>query len=121
MHKKVNRNILSRKKKADFENYGSFSHVKDLADTISAYCKVQRDSGKFSYNRRVQVCHGYLQVAVLIRRVNGKFQLMTAIEPVPMQEETGADEIFPGFVTYVTKYEPPRKIGRMTSGGLRKD
>lgn len=59
----------------------------------------------------------YLQVAVLIRRVSGNFRLMTVTEPVPMQEETAADEIFPGFVTYVTKYEPPRKIGRLISGG----
>ena len=42
---------------------------------------------------------------------------MTVIEPVPMQEETGADETFPGFVTYVTKHEPPRKMGRLISGG----
>lgn len=93
MHKKGNRNILSRKKKADFENYGSLCHVNDLADPISAYRKAQRDCGKFSCNRRVQVCHRYLQVAVLIRRVNGNFQLMTANKPVPMQEETGADKI----------------------------
>lgn len=93
--------------------------MNDLADPISAYRKAQRDCGKFSCNRRVQVSHRYLQVAVLIRRVNGNFQLMTVIEPVPMQEETGADEIFPGYVTYVTKYEPPRKIGRLISGGAR--
>jgi hypothetical protein len=30
MHKTGNRNILSRKKKAGFENYGSFSHVEWL-------------------------------------------------------------------------------------------
>ena len=60
-----------------------------------------------------------MQVAVLIRRVNGNFQLMTVIEPVNVQEETDADEIFPGLVTYVTKYEPPRKIRRFISGGAR--
>jgi len=46
-----------------------------------------------------------------------ELSLMTVIEPVPMQEETGADETFPGFVTYVTKHEPPRKMGRLISGG----
>jgi hypothetical protein len=91
IHKKGNRNLLSRKKK-DFENYGVFCHVNDLPDPISTYRKAQRDCGKFSCNRRVQVCHRYLQVAVLIRTVNGNFQLITANEPVPMQEETGVDE-----------------------------
>lgn len=58
-----------------------------------------------------------MQVAVLIRRVKGNFQLMMVIEPVPMQEETIAEEIFPGFVTSVTKHEPPRKLGGLVSGG----
>jgi hypothetical protein len=49
--------------------------------------------------------------------VKGNFQLMMVIEPVPMQEETIAEEIFPGFVTSVTKHEPPRKLGGLVSGG----
>jgi hypothetical protein len=42
---------------------------------------------------------------------------MTLIEPVPMQEETSANETIPGFVAYVTKHEPPRKLGGLISGG----
>jgi hypothetical protein len=110
MHKKGKRNILFRKKKTDFENYRSFSHVNDLADPISAYRKAQRDwqiqlqPTSTGLSQTFAGCSSYSMS-------QRELSLMTVIEPVPMQEETGADETFPGFVTYVTKYEPPRKMG----------
>jgi hypothetical protein len=57
------------------------------------------------------------KLAVFIRHVNGGFQLMVVIELVPMQEETGADEIFHGFVTYFIKYVlPPKMVGWLVAG-----
>jgi hypothetical protein len=53
-----------------------------------------------------------VKLAVLIWRFNADFQLTVVIELVLMQEETGADGTFPGFVAYFTKYELPRKTWR---------